>query len=61
MTTLRQEGDAIEGDRVRCTYRKSAKPTLFRMTNTHRGKRIVLSGSVHCVIEQEITITAPSV
>ncbi|MYG32489.1 MAG: hypothetical protein F4202_00555 [Cenarchaeum sp. SB0677_bin_16] len=57
--TLRKAGDAIEGERVVCTYRKSTKATLIRLTNTHRGNEKVLRGNVRCVIISEVTLTAP--
>lgn len=49
--TLDGKGDRIVGEQIVCECRKAGKPTLIRMTDGHRGQRVVLTGNVRCTIE----------
>jgi len=51
MSVHRSINDALEGERVACQFRKKNNERLIRMTEGHRGTRMVISGNVYCVIE----------
>ena len=44
MTVLRGEGDAVEGERIICEFRKKKKPVIIPLTGGHRGMRMVVMG-----------------
>lgn len=44
-------GDALQGERIACQFRKKNQERLIRMTGNHKGTRMVVSGNVYCVIE----------
>jgi hypothetical protein len=45
---LMQEGDAIEGLRIVCEFRRIGKVNLISATHTHRGSRVTLDDA-YCV------------
>ncbi len=51
---LREVGDGVEGERIRCEYRKSTKPILISK-GAHRYQRIIIHGlPAECWIEKPI-------
>ena len=44
MSTLREIGDAVEGERLVCLCRKVAGPYLVAGTSGHRAQRVVMHG-----------------
>ena len=51
----RENGDAIEGDRIACQFRKINKPRLIRGTGTHRAGSTSLEDA-YCVITRPLTV-----
>lgn len=49
MTTYYEIGDAIEGKRIACQFRKMRKISLVRGTSSHRGRRTTLDDA-YCAI-----------
>nr|MDO8081903.1 hypothetical protein [Candidatus Freyarchaeota archaeon] len=54
MTILKEPGDAIEGEKVKCQYRGPAKlkPNRIPAASGHRVWRITLDGA-YCEIEKK--------
>lgn len=52
MAVLRNEGDAVEGERIICFFRKFVgKPIICAGTSRHRGMRVVIDGTpAYCEI-----------
>ncbi len=44
MTTSRQQGDTIEGERIVCYFRKISGPVVIAGTSRHRQQRAVVIG-----------------
>ena len=51
MTTYYDMGDAIQGERIACQFRKKNNEKKISMTKNHRGTRMIISGNAYCVIE----------
>ena len=52
MSTRINLGDSIHGERIICQGRKIPKPQLIRMTDTHKGSQIKLTGNAFCTIDK---------
>jgi len=59
MPTYRNEGDAVEGERIICTARKVTGPDLIEGSSAHRLNRLKLSGRgktpAFCVIDRAVS------
>ena len=44
MPVYREEGDAIEGERIVCQAREISKPTLVQGSSRHKKQQITLKG-----------------
>jgi hypothetical protein len=51
----RENGDAIEGERIACQFRKINGPTLIRGTGAHRAGRASLENA-YCAITKPLRI-----
>ena len=51
----RNVGDCIEGDSIRVESRIQTQWKLFRMTNTHQGKRCVIKKNAKATIIRSFT------
>ncbi len=49
MPTYYNKGDAIEGERIICQFRKSGREEIVRGTGAHRSKKLTLYNA-YCVI-----------
>lgn len=49
MPVYHGQGDAIEGKRISCQFRKSKKEKIIRGTGAHRARALVLY-EAYCVI-----------
>ena len=56
MTVYRLENDAIEGERIVCTYCKRSGDVLCHYGETHKGTRSTLSDA-YCVITKPLRST----
>lgn len=58
MPTYRNEGDAVEGERIICTARKVTGPDLIKGGSAHRLNRLKLFGrgktAAFCVIDRAV-------
>lgn len=54
MTTYYGFGDAIEGKRIACQFRRIKKVSLIRGTSSHRARRTSLDDA-YCVVVTPIT------
>ncbi|MFQ6061575.1 MAG: hypothetical protein ACE5KT_01615 [Methanosarcinales archaeon] len=55
MATYYEYGDAIEGARIKCQFRKIGKVRLIPATHKHRGQEVVLDNA-YCVITKPLKI-----
>ena len=54
---LRDVGDGVVGERIRCEYRKSTRPILIA-GGAHRYQRIIIHGlPAECWIERPVRIS----
>ncbi len=51
MSIYYNEGDAIEGDRIACQFRKMHRTILGKGSHAHRGSKTALDDA-YCVIEK---------
>lgn len=53
---LEEVGDGIQGERIRCEYRRSSRPLLIAK-GSHRYQRIIVRGlPAECWIEKQIRL-----
>jgi len=54
---LRDVGDGVVGERIRCEYRKSTRPILIAK-GAHRYQRIIIHGlPAECCIEKPVRVS----
>ena len=54
MPVYRDEGDALEGDRIACQARKLKQNLDIKGSYKHRANQIILSKYAYCIIEKPL-------
>lgn len=58
MAVYRNNGDALEGERIVCQCRKYMGPRLIRGSGEHRATLFILKVYAYCVIEKPLIRTS---